>query len=40
MPSPQNERTLLAPPSRGTSIADRATTGLPPDLLNRAAYRL
>jgi serine/threonine-protein kinase len=40
MPSPQNERTLLAPRARGTSIADRATTGLPPDLLNRVSNRL
>jgi eukaryotic-like serine/threonine-protein kinase len=27
-------------PKRGTSIVDRATTGLPPDLLNRVATRL
>src|SRR5215813_5239890 len=32
--------TLLAPQQRGTSFADRATTGLPPDLLNRIASRL
>ena len=32
-------QTLFIPPARG-SIADRATTGLPPDLLNRAATRL
>ena len=40
MPPPQNELTLLAPRARGTSIADRATTGLPPDLLNRVSNRL
>ena len=40
MPSSQNERTLLAPRARGTSIADRAPTGLPPDLLNRVSNRL
>ena len=40
MPSPQNERTLFAPKASGTSIADRATTGLPQDLLNRASNRL
>ena len=32
-------QTLFIPTARG-SIADRATTGLPPDLLNRAATRL
>jgi hypothetical protein len=32
--------TLVAPLHRGTSIADRAATGLPPDLLNRIAGRL
>jgi serine/threonine-protein kinase len=31
---------LFVPKHRGTSIIDRATTGLPPDLLNRAATRL
>jgi len=40
MPSTPNQPTLFVPKARGTSIADRATTGLPPDLLNRAAYRL
>src|SRR5262245_38311360 len=40
MSSPTHGPTLLAPQQRGTSIADRATTGLPPDLLNRAASRL
>jgi eukaryotic-like serine/threonine-protein kinase len=35
-----HERTLFVPKQRGTSIADRATTGLPPDLLNRVATRL
>jgi eukaryotic-like serine/threonine-protein kinase len=33
-------QTVFVPAPRGTSIADRATTGLPPDLLNRAASRL
>jgi eukaryotic-like serine/threonine-protein kinase len=33
-------QTLFVPTSRGTSIVDRATTGLPPDLLGRAAVRL
>jgi hypothetical protein len=32
--------TLFVPKHRSTSIVDRATTGLPPDLLNRAAARL
>ena len=40
MSSPTHGPTLLAPQQRGTSIADRATTGLPPDLLNRVAARL
>jgi len=31
---------LLVPKHRGASVVDRATTGLPPDLLNRAAARL
>ena len=35
-----HEQTLLVPKHRGASIVDRATTGLPPDLLNRAATRL
>ena len=30
----------VRPEHRGTSIVERATTGLPPDLLNRAATRL
>jgi serine/threonine-protein kinase len=34
------DQTLFVPKHRSTSIADRATTGLPPDLLNRAAARL
>ena len=33
-------QTLIVATHRGLSIADRATTGLPPDLLNRAATRL
>jgi hypothetical protein len=33
-------QTLVVPKPRGTSIVDRATTGFPPDLLNRAASRL
>ena len=33
-------QTLFVPAPRSASIADRATTGLPPDLLNRAASRL
>ena len=35
-----HEQTLLVPKHRGASVVDRATTGLPPDLLNRAAARL
>ncbi|MGH9258107.1 MAG: serine/threonine-protein kinase [Vicinamibacterales bacterium] len=35
-----DEQTLFVPKPRGTSIVDRATTGLPSDLLNRAASRL
>jgi serine/threonine-protein kinase len=34
------EQTLFVPKHRGTPFVDRATTGLPPDLLNRAASRL
>ena len=34
------DQTLFVPKHRSTSIVDRATTGLPPDLLNRAAARL
>jgi eukaryotic-like serine/threonine-protein kinase len=33
-------QTLFVPKTRGTSIVDRPTTGLPPDLVNRAANRL
>jgi hypothetical protein len=33
------KQTLFVPTHR-TSVLDRATTGLPPDLLNRAANRL
>jgi len=33
-------QTVFAPKQRATSIADRATTGLPPDLLNRVTTRL
>jgi len=33
-------QTLFVPSRTGASIVDRATTGLPPDLLNRAANRL
>ena len=32
--------TLFVPKHRSTSIVDRATTGLPLDLLNRVATRL
>jgi hypothetical protein len=35
-----HEETLFVPKQRRTSIVDRATTGFPPDLLNRAATRL
>ena len=35
-----DEQTLFVPKHRGTSIGDRATTGLPADLLNRIANRL
>jgi serine/threonine-protein kinase len=34
------QRTLVIPNRRHASVIDRATTGLPPDLLNRAASRL
>jgi serine/threonine-protein kinase len=40
MPAGQHGQTLFVPKHRGTSMADRATTGLPPDLLNRVATRL
>jgi serine/threonine-protein kinase len=33
-------QTIFVPKPRATSIVDRATTGLPQDLLNRAAWRL
>jgi len=35
-----HQQTLFVPKHKGTSIIDRATTGLPPDLLNRVATRL
>jgi len=35
-----HQQTLFVPKPRATSVVDRATTGLPPDLLNRAANRL
>jgi eukaryotic-like serine/threonine-protein kinase len=35
-----DKQTLFVPKDRRTSVVDRATTGLPPDLLNRAAGRL
>jgi len=35
-----HEQTLLVPKHRGASVVDRATTGLPLDLLNRVAARL
>jgi hypothetical protein len=38
-PSPDG-RTLFVPKPQRTSIVDRATTGFPPDLLNRLAARL
>jgi hypothetical protein len=40
MPFSIHEHTLFVPKQRGASLIDRATTGLPPDLLNRAALRL
>jgi serine/threonine-protein kinase len=40
MRSSTHEPSLFVQRPRGTSIVDRATTGLPPDLLNRAATRL
>ena len=39
MPS-ADQQTLIVPTRRTTSVVDRATTGLPPDLLGRAATRL
>ncbi|MGE5837263.1 MAG: serine/threonine-protein kinase [Acidobacteriota bacterium] len=38
-PAPHGQ-TLFVPSRTGASIVERATTGLPPDLLNRAAARL
>jgi len=35
-----HQQTLFVPKPRAASVVDRATTGLPPDLLNRAANRL
>lgn len=40
MRSSGREQTLFVPKHRGPSIVDRATTGLPPDLLGRSATRL
>jgi serine/threonine-protein kinase len=40
MDSSTQQPTLFVPKHRGTSVIDRATSGLPPDLLNRAAIRL
>jgi serine/threonine-protein kinase len=40
MPSSSHGPTLFVPKPRSTSIVDRATAGLPADLLNRAASRL
>ena len=37
---PSDKQTLFVPKLRATSVVDRATTGLPPDVLNRAAARL
>jgi len=39
MPPLTEEPTLFVPGHRPTSILDRATTGFPPDLLNRVAIR-
>src|SRR5688500_3799438 len=39
MPS-AHQPTLIVPSRRTSSVVDRATTGLPPDLLSRAATRL
>jgi serine/threonine-protein kinase len=38
--SSAHTQTLIVPTRRTTSVVDRATTGLPPDLLSRAAARL
>src|SRR5262245_39425460 len=40
MPPQDQVETLFVPKARATSIAERATTGLPPDLLNRVSSRL
>jgi len=40
MRAPSQQPTLFVPKHRSTSIVDRATTGLPLDLLNRVATRL
>jgi len=40
MDESSRQPTLFVPMHRATSVDDRATTGLPPDLLNRAATRL
>ena len=40
MRPPSQQPTLFVPKHRSTSIVDRATTGLPLDLLNRVATRL
>ena len=40
MPRSTQEQTLFVPKRRTTSVVDRTTTGLPADLLNRAAARL
>ena len=40
MPPSAQKQTLVVPHRRTTSVVDRATTGLPPDLLKRAATRL
>ena len=37
---PADGQTLFVPKPRATSMGERATTGLPPDLLNRVASRL
>jgi eukaryotic-like serine/threonine-protein kinase len=37
---PADGQTIFVPKPRATSIGERATTGLPPDLLNRVAARL
>ena len=40
MPPSTHGETLFAPKPRSASFAERSTTGLPPDLLNRVATRL